>query len=69
MSKAAYTRDWISIQSFLKRKGVTQRTIGRSAKVHHSLVTKTLRGQRNSRKVLDALRRAGVPEELLGADE
>jgi len=62
-------RDWIEIQSFLKRKGITQREIGRRAGVNKGLVSRTLRGQRNNRKVLKALKHAGVPAHLVEVEE
>ncbi|MCF8719252.1 hypothetical protein [Nitrospina gracilis] len=61
----ACERDWIEIQSHLKRKGITQRQIGRRANVNIALVSRTIRGKRNNKKVLKALQQAGVPEILL----
>lgn len=53
------------IRIWLMRKGVQQTHIARDLGVGKTLVSETISGKRNNRRVLRALLELGVPERLL----
>ncbi len=53
------------IRSFLDDRGLSMAELGRRIGVSAETVSATVRGKRHSPKVLDALRREGVPEKYL----
>lgn len=59
-------RDSVGIQIKLKRINVTQTQIAEDAGVHKTTVTHTIKGDRNNKKVLAALKAVGVPARYLG---
>jgi len=53
------------IREHLERRGLNMLEIARRLKVNKDLVVGTIGGSRNNRRVLEALRDAGVPEKYL----
>ncbi len=54
-----------AIRAVLVERGLSMSELGRRIGVTAELVSATVRGKRHSPKVLDALRREGVPEQYL----
>ena len=53
------------LRAVLVERGLSMSELGRRIGVTAELVSATVRGKRHSPKVLDALRREGVPEQYL----
>lgn len=53
------------VKKWLWENGITQNAIAREAGVSPTMVTLALKGERSPKKVAEALRRVGCPEELL----
>ncbi len=64
-AKGLKTRDGIAIKRWMLKEGVTQADIVRSTKVNKGLVSRTINGLRNCRKVLNHLRERKIPNRLL----
>ncbi len=55
----------IEIKKWLLESGITQADIAREVGVSHTLVSLVLKGERSSRRVIEALLRRGCPEDLV----
>jgi len=53
------------IRAFLVRRGIKIVELAAEIGIHYSLVVHTIRGARNNRRVLSALRDLGCPAEYL----
>lgn len=62
---AGRNRQTYRILEWLHRKGITQESIALELGVHRSLVSCTIRGRRNNRRVLRCLMERGCPIKLL----
>ncbi|MBI5186180.1 MAG: hypothetical protein HZA01_10715 [Nitrospinae bacterium] len=58
-------RDGIAIKTWMLQKGITQADIVRATQINKGLVSKTINGYRNSKKVLVYLRERKMPARLL----
>jgi hypothetical protein len=64
-AKKARGRDGIAVKSWMLKQGISQAEIVRSTKINKGLVSRTINGLRNCRKVLDYLKEQKIPERLL----
>lgn len=62
---AGRLRQTYRILEWLNRKGITQDSIAAELGVHPSLVSCTIRGRKNNRRVLRCLLDRGCPKKLL----
>lgn len=63
--KQKIVRDGIAIKTWMLQKGVTQAEIVRATQINKGLVSKTIHGFRNCKKVLAYLRERRMPARLL----
>lgn len=58
-------RNSVQIRSWMVRKGIKPSNLARELQVHHTLVSQTVSGSKNNRRVLKALLDKGCPRKWL----
>jgi hypothetical protein len=58
-------RDPWGIRAFLSKRDLKMSDVARALKINHSVVSRTVSGQQNNRKVLAFLRDLGCPTSIL----
>jgi len=59
-------RKSLEIQFWLKKRLISQRYLAKKIGVHESIVSLAIAGKGNSRRVLERLKKIGVPQKYLG---
>ena len=62
-------RQTTQIKIWMLENAVTMRAVARKCNCHDSLVSHTVHGRKNSRRILRELVRMGCPSEILGLPE
>ena len=58
-------RDYYGIKKWLDEQGIKSRRLAKDVELHPTVVSQTIRGLANNRKVLAKLRDLGCPENIL----
>lgn len=66
--RSARGRKPFVIRQYLDEVGITMADIARDLEVSHTLVSRTVRGTANSRRVLEKLMEIGVPSEAINGE-